>query len=325
MEDINMYSNNTQSRKWLFTIQNPTKIGLTADYVHAILQGLLTLAYYCFCTEIASTGQEHMHIFIFSTSPIRFSTAKRRFPTAHIDKANGSCLENRTYLLKQGKWADTCKAETSVPGSFHEWGEMPSEGKEKNPAKAKLIEQLEAGLSTVQIIKENNNFAFKSNDINVLRETLLADKYMMENRDVNVTYIYGDSGVGKTRFVYDKHSPLDICRITNYGNKLNSVKFDAYHGQRVLVLDEYHSQIPLPELLNLLDIYPLYLPARYNDRVACYRDVYLISNIPLEAQYTDYQIHDKKTWNAFIRRISSIKELKKDDFIVGKNKEDYVL
>ena len=58
---------------------------------------------------------------------------------------------------------------------------MPSEGKEKNPAKAKLIEQLEAGLSTVQIIKENNNFAFKSNDINVLRDIAWLTS-MMENR-----------------------------------------------------------------------------------------------------------------------------------------------
>ena len=34
-------------------------------------------------------------------------------------------------------------------------------------------------------------------------------------------------------------------------------------------------------MLNYLDIYPLYLPARYTDRVACYHHVYITSNAPL--------------------------------------------
>ena len=54
--------------------------------------------------EIATTGTKHMHIFIYSKSPIRLSTLKNRFPVAHIDKANGSVTENRDYLRKEGKW-----------------------------------------------------------------------------------------------------------------------------------------------------------------------------------------------------------------------------
>ena len=57
-----------------------------------------------FVDEIATTGTKHMHIFIYSKSPIRFSTLKNRFPVAHIDKANGSVIENRDYLRKEGKW-----------------------------------------------------------------------------------------------------------------------------------------------------------------------------------------------------------------------------
>lgn len=314
---------NRQSRKWLLTIQKPTDCGLTSDYVNSTLQGLLSLEYYCFCREIASTGTEHLHIFIYSNSPIRFSTVKNRFPMAHLDKAYGSCQENRNYLLKTGKWANTKKAETSIPGSFYEWGTIPSEGKEKNPQKNELIDLIQAGISTADIIKRNPNYVFRTNDINILRETLLAEKYATENRDVNVTYIYGDTGVGKSHYVFDKHSALDICRITTYGTKMNPVKFDSYHGQETLVFEEFHSQIALPDMLNLLDIYPINLPARYSDRIACYKNVYIISNLPLELQYTDVQAFDVKTWNAFIRRISSIKEFKPNGIIVEHNKKEY--
>lgn len=64
--------------------------------------------------EIATTGTKHMHIFIYSKLPIRFSTFKNRFPVAHIDKANGSVTENRDYLRKEGKWQGSDKKQTSI-------------------------------------------------------------------------------------------------------------------------------------------------------------------------------------------------------------------
>ena len=54
-----------------------------------------------FVDEIATTGTKHMHIFIYSKSPIRFSTLKNRFPVAHIDKANGSVTENRDFSARR--------------------------------------------------------------------------------------------------------------------------------------------------------------------------------------------------------------------------------
>ena len=74
-------------------------------------------------------------------------------------------------------------------------------------------------------------------------------------RSVCVTYIHGASGVGKTRGIY-KHFPAEsICRITSYSK--NGVKFDSYFGHEVLVFEEFASQIPIEEMLNYLDVYPL--------------------------------------------------------------------
>lgn len=58
----------------------------------------------------------------------------------------------------------------------------------------------------------------------------------------------------------------------------------------MLVFEEFHSEIPISAMLNYLDIYPLMLPARYHDRIACYTEVYITSNIPLEDQYRDARL-----------------------------------
>ena len=106
------------------------------------------------------------------------------------------------------------------------------------------------------------------------------------------------------------HHPVDVCRITNY--KGDRILFDSYHGQPVLVLEEFRSQISMSDLLSILDIYPLMLPARYSDRVACYEKVYIISNIPLSKQYMLLQKEEPATWEAFLRRISVIREYHED-------------
>ena len=169
----------------------------------------------------------------------------------------------------------------------------------------RLLQNVKDGLTTTEIIDDSPSFAFKSRDIDILREAYLAEQYRTQNRDITVTYLFGASGTGKTSSIYKKHPASEICRITDYNGR-NGVRFDSYHGQDVLVFEEFHSQISIEEMLNYLDIYPLFLPARYSDRTACYTKVYITSNLPLNEQYTEVRHHQPETWNAFIRRIHHI-------------------
>lgn len=315
-------NDNSQSRKWQLTINNPIDYGVTHDVIHDILQSL-TLDYYCMTDELATTGTMHTHLFLYSISPIRFNTLKKKFPTAHIDRAYGSSLENRTYLQKSGKWENTEKHDTIIENSFEEFGNIPSENDEKAPMMSQIINAVKAGRTTASIIQEYPKMAFRVKDIDTLRETLLGEKYLKENRKVEVTYIYGLTGVGKTSSIYERHSPLDICRITSYTR--DRVLFDAYHGQDVMVFEEFQSQIPLADMLNYLDIYPISLPARYTDRVACYTHVYMTSNIPLLHQYRDIQLSQPEVWQAFLRRINHIVEYLSLDQFIEHKKEDYIL
>ena len=307
------YDKGTQCRKWILVINNPEDHGLTIEKIIELLM-LFHPDYFCLAAEISSTGTYHIHIFLFSTSAMRFGTVKGRFPTAHIEMARGSCFENREYIRKGGKWTDTEKADTRVEGTFYEFGDLPTPAAEKNPKHAALIEYVENGLSNRQILDQDASFALKTRDIDVLRQELKFEQYLNVNRDIQVHYLFGDSGTGKTRSIYEKHPAADICRITHYPAKGN-VQFDAYKGQPVLVFEEFHSQIPITSMLNFLDIYPVMLPARYFDRVACYTTVYITSNIPLEQQYPEIQKCKLETWNAFLRRIQTVTEFRKDGII----------
>jgi len=308
-----MENNHTQSRKWVLTINNPLEIGLNHNVITEILMQFAP-AYFCLSDETATTGTYHTHIFIYSHSPIRFSTLKNRLPTAHIEQAYGSAIQNKNYILKSGKWENDEKSETIIEGTFFEYGVLPTEKTEAVPKMNKLIENIRAGKNTSEIIDDTPNFAFRIRDIDILRQTLLSEKYTTENRNLTVSYIFGASGAGKTRGIYQAHNPHDVCRITNYRTG-RGISFDGYNGQSVLVFEEFHSQIPIEDMLNFLDIYPLYLPARYNDRIACYETVYITSNVPLIEQYKTIQQKKPETWQAFLRRIHAVIEYHHDGSI----------
>ena len=75
----------------------------------------------------------------------------------------------------------------------------------------------------------------------IFKKFIRFEKYLTENRFIKVHSLWGDSGTGKTRSIYEKHPPEEICRVTHYPSRGN-VQFDAYKGQSVLVFEEFHHQ-----------------------------------------------------------------------------------
>ncbi len=309
-----------QSRKWILTINNPDAYNITREYLIDVLQGIF-IDYTCFAYEKATTGTIHMHVYIYRSGAIRFSTLKKKLPTAHIEKAFGTSIDNRNYIKKEGKWANSQKHETSIDGTFEEFGDMPTERSEKAPMMVKVMEDIKSGISMEELFNLYPNLLFKGKEIEYVQNQFRLEKYSREIRKINVSYLYGSTGTGKTKSIFEKYLSQDICRITTYSR--DKVLFDAYHGQPVLVFEEFKGQIPINDMLNYLDIYPLNLPARYNDRIACYTDVYLTSNLPLENMYADAQRGYPNIWNAFIRRIRDVVEFVGTDITINHNKEDY--
>lgn len=273
-----------QSRKYLITINNPQKHDLGHDEIKKRLL-LSNPIYFCLTDEIGENGTYHTHVFVFFRSPIRWSTIKKRFPEAHLDISYGSVRENVDYLTKNGKWAETKKAETRLPDTFEDYGEIPPERNEQYPEMIGIINDLEAGKTTTDIIKKHPNLALRTGKINELRETLRSDTYSGIKRQVEVIYLYSANNVELIDYVYNRHPAKDICRMTNYG-KNGVTNFDCYRGQKIIVFDSFRSSIPIESMIVYLSEYPCELPARFFNRTAAFETVYILSDIELERQYS---------------------------------------
>lgn len=311
-----------QMRKVQLTINNPCEYGMTHEEIRKQVSRFCP-TYCCLADEIGEHGTLHTHVFFCCASPFRFSTVKRRFPTAHIEEAFGSCQANRDYIRKEGVWADTAKAETTVPDTFLEFGVIPDERTEKAPSMAEVIQALDNGQSTTEIIRGNPKFAFQCKNIDILRDTLVAETFRNCEREIEVIYKFGPTGTGKTRSIFAAHQHKDVYRVTHYGTQNTGIRFDGYHSHPVLVFEEFSSQVDIADMLNYLDRYPIMLPARYSDHPACYTKVYITSNLPLQAQYLHVQEQYPTVWRAFLRRIAKIEEFHRDGSITLHLAQEY--
>ena len=290
----------TASRKWLLTINNPQEHGWSHDRIKEVLSSFKTMTYWCMADEIgAGEHTPHTHIFInLSPSNCRFSTLKNKFPDAHIDKCKGTSTENRDYILKAGKWKDTEKGTTSLPDTFEENGTCPNETPGKSKSVERIVEMVKDGCSNLEIL-DSVPYAMQCMDkIDRTRSLLRDQRFITEWRNLDVTYIFGRSGSGKTRSVMEKYGYTNCYRVTDYSHP-----FDTYDGQDVLIFEEFRSGLRHGDMLNYLDGYPLLLPCRYFNRQACYTKVYIISNIGPEEQYKNI---DEESRHAFYRRINRV-------------------
>lgn len=307
-----------QARKYTITLNNPLDMipPMTHEQIKKSIGELGSVTYWCMADEVGLKEQTpHTHIYLYSASPIRFSTIKRRFNQAHIEAAYGGSAENRAYILKDGKWKNTAKTETSVPGTFEEFGIMPAKETMSEKGELQFIyDMIESRMSTAEILKAFPQAMRYLDKIDRARQLLIEDEYKNTWRELTVTYIYGKTETGKTRSVMERYGYSNVFRVTDYVHP-----FDSYKNQRILVMEEFRSSIKIQDMLNYLDGYPCELVARYNNKIACYLEVFLISNILLEQQYVNIQAESPETWKAFLRRIHKVIYYQDTDTIITYN------
>lgn len=283
-------------------MNNPTDKQFDHSAIKNTLLKMKPVSYWVMSDEVGEEKTPHTHLFIACSSPMRFSTVKNAFETAHIDQARGSCEENRAYVLKIGKWEIDPKGETKIEGTQEEWGVMPIERQGQRNDLAELYNMIESGMSNFEIITQNPDHILQIDKLERVRQTIREEAAKNEWRQLAVTFVQGETQTGKTRRVMEQYGYENVFRVTNYQKGC----YDAYRGQDVIVFEEFSSSIKIQEMLNLLDGYPVELPCRYVNKVACYTKAFLISNIGLEQQYTLVQLQHPGTWEAFLRRINQV-------------------
>lgn len=292
-----------QSRKWLLTLNNPQESGWGHEKLKMSLATMKPVIYYCMSDEIApTTDTYHTHVYMHCKTPVRFSTVKNKFPTAHIDLARGTAEQNKNYVFKIGeKYEGTEKEDSRIDGTQEEWGEFPDEHQGKRPELAMLLEMIQSGMSNYEIITNYPDYLFDTDKIERVRLTLREEEFKEKIRPIDMTYVWGKTGTGKTRDIMLRHGYANVYRTT-----MGSHPFDLYKGQDIICFDEFNSTIKLEKMNVLTDIHPAILPCRYADRVACYTKIYIVSNICLEQQFPDEKQNKPSLWHAFVRRFNRV-------------------
>lgn len=292
----------TQSELYQLTINNPLDYEFSHEQIsNILLTNFKTLQYFCLSDEEGTCY--HTHVFICFSSRVRFSTVKRNFPQAHIETVKGSIKDNIDYIKKAGKWEHDTKHGTAIDGTYQEYGTPPPETRGKRHDMTELYDLISTGWTNAEILARNQDYILHIDKLDKLRTMLLTEKYRGIRRlNLEVVYCYGETGTGKTRSVLDEHGDDKVYRITDYFHP-----WDSYNCQPIILFDEFRSSLPLRDMLNYCDIYPLELPARYSNKYACYEKVYILSNWSLESQYRDSQENDRTSWLAFLRRIKKVK------------------
>lgn len=307
----------TAARRWLVTINNPTDKGLTHDAIKDVMAHGQVTDYWCMCDEIGDECETlHTHLYIVFQRPARFSTLRAKFQNSHLDRPNGTSAECRAYVLKDGPkfnkqpdgkyhYVDSKKQEhdgTNYSDTFEEQGELPDEHQGKRTDIDRLFTMIQDGLDNYEILSQSPAYMDKLTAIERTRQILIEKQYREEFRTLEVTYIYGPPRTGKTRSVMDEYGYSGVCRVTDYKHP-----FDNYRGQDVLLLDEYRNGIKISEILPLLEGYPVELPCRYANKQACFTKVYIVSNEPLEFQYSNIRFDNPDTYKAWLARINRIR------------------
>jgi len=253
--------------------------------------------------EKAKSGTLHTHVFIVCSSPVRLNTIINRFNGAHIEIAKGSCQQCRDYVFKEGKWTYDEKSETNLHDSHEEFGQMPNERLGERNDLTIIYDLVKQRLSVSEIIDLYPKYIFQIEKIERAIQMVRQEQNKNTFRNLDVTYVFGATDLGKTRWIMEYYGYENVFKVTDYTHP-----FDGYKSQDVIMFDEFRSSLKIRDMLNYLDGYPLELPCRYANKTALFTKVYIVSNIKLEAQYENVQEGEPPTWQAFLRRIHKVKE-----------------
>lgn len=134
-------------------------------------------------------------------------------------------------------------------------------------------------------------------------------------RDIEVHLIMGPTGCGKTSMVWDAYEDRCIQLYPTTGSRLKW--WDGYESQSAVLIDEYDNNLPVTELLSLLDNRPLRIAVKGGTTWACWSDVYITTNLTWDQIHSKAKPEHKK---ALARRITHW-----HDFWLGGGEEKLLL
>lgn len=274
-----------RKRRYCLTLNNPTdpEIRFLMDCSKTNVTRMI------FAHEVGKEGTPHLQGFVHLKNAMTLSALKKWLQSKryHIEAARGTDYEAWTYCQKDDRVLLAHGDEPSIEGDLSDW--------------EKIAQMVRNGCPNSTIIGKYPGIAIRCQAA-LDRMRLDHERETATWRDLEVVFITGPTGCGKTRGVMDGHGYSNVYRSTDKKHP-----FETYSGQEVIIFEEFRGGIKIEEMLNYLDGYPVELPARYANKMAQYTTVYMLSNIEFDELYPRIQERHPETWNAFKRRVTEVR------------------
>lgn len=280
-----MGSRNPSSRYWCFTINNPTETEIDS------IKRCTDWKYVVFAMEKGESGTPHLQGYVVWASNKRLSGCRRvvGFERAHFEKRAGSEQQAIDYCFKdegtEGWW------------SFEE--DRRQQGKRSDLDDA--IQALKEG--GIKRVRDEHPKEY----IKYWRGFHKLDTPMIEARNTKpyVVWLYGPTGIGKTRYVFDHWDQKDIF------TKDLDKWWDGYRGQKVVLFDDFRGNIPYATLLRVLDRYQYTVDIKNGSQELNSPFIYITSSKPPHEIYTNDKIQE--CIGQLYRRIDSVRTFERGE------------
>lgn len=223
--------------------------------------------------------------------------SKENPSACHFSERRGTRDEARNYCMKQ---------DTRVEGPW-EFGNYSGGGQGKRNDIRRMYDLIKEGKNDVVLQEQDPAcYARHYKAFDRMRANILREETKKKFRKLKVVALVGDAGTGKTRHVMDKHGYAKGDVYTLPAND-DSLWWDGYAGEKILLIDEFYGGIKYGTLLKILDGYDMRLPIKGGFTYANWEKVYITSN---KQPHEWYSFGSTPALN---RRITKIRHFKSAD------------
>jgi len=224
---------------------------------------------------------QHMQCYAQATSYVPLRDAKALFQGAHIELRKSDCSDDaRLYCMKE---------DTRIMGPW-EYGAYEVRWKKGTKPSGtdfkSMMALVKEGKSNMEIFDKHPGMLRYTKAIECYRHEVSKEKWACTDRQVEVVYICGSTGSGKTRYVYDTYGYKNVYRVRPPSHNKAELWFDDYEGQETLFLDEFNTGwVRFRYLLQLIDRYPISLNVKGSSRWAGFTRVIIAGTVSFDKIY----------------------------------------
>lgn len=270
----------TRERDYVFTLNNYTK-----EEYESILK--IKCKYLIVGKEKGESGTPHLQGYVYFANAKTFSAVKKAISKrAHIEKAEGTALQNRKYCSKDKDYVEI--------------GEIPKQGSRNDLSQIK--ENCENNIKIKKQLKDNHICNYQQLKF---AEGLMKYYEVSRNWKPVINWYYGATGTGKTRRAYEEALSMagDVDNI--YFAMDTCQWFDGYDGEEYIIIDDIRKDFAkFHTLLKLFDRYPYRVQTKGSTRQFLSKVIWVTCPYSPQVLYSG-----REDINQLLRRLTLVEQL----------------